>query len=426
MRAFQIRRANVLESFADGMEARERMRLADEAAALRSARSAAVGPTGETSMDALGSSLVRGGLGYMAPDARRVEQAEQIAAMQRGLEMRAQLLGPTADRPEMFGEASDAVRAMGLPSMGLPRMTPPAASPQIQSPARDAAPMEASPARWPAWFSFGRGTNPPPEAIAAAAEMGAPYAQQVARAARDESMAERMSRTAGYLASQEIARERLALAKQQAGMREQERAQDVAFRRDQARREETTGDPGFRALIQQLPQLQEQARDAGSGINRIDQMMRLLEAGAGGRIGVLQAGLSRLGIPVTEGMTEAATYQLLSETLRGPLRVDIVGPGPMTEAEQRLLGSVTGGGNTAPAAARQLLAIYRDMALNRIRAYNEAVNAAGSVSPTTRAVWRPMDIPGQRRMGGGGGQATSGAPAAAPRIRGIRTPGGSR
>lgn len=398
------------------------MRLADEAAALRSARSAAVGPTGETSMDALGSSLVRGGLGYMAPDARRVEQAEQIAAMQRGLEMRAQLLGPTADRPELLDEAIGASRSMGLPSVGMPTApVRPMASPNPAAP-----PMEQSPAPWPEWFRFGPRSTP--DAVTAAAEMGMPYASQAARAARDEAMTERALRTAGYLQSQDIARERLDLARQAAGTRQQEAEQGMRLaeqgmrlRQQEAELSRRLG-PAYEQVVRILPDRLEAAETAARGVHTIDIMEALLEGGmAGGRRGQIAAGMARLGIPVTEGMTEAAMFQALNSSLAGSMRVDIVGPGVASERDMAILQQAVGGGSTDRNAAAGLLRKFRGDLSTAIGNYNEQRRRAAQVDPSVGVLFREVEVP---RRGGQRRPQEGATPAAAPsRVRGIRPRG---
>jgi hypothetical protein len=139
------------------------------------------------------------------------------------------------------------------------------------------------------------------------------------------------------------------------------------------RKELETAGPGGQALtqsIKELPAALENAKTAKTGLQTIDRMQELLGEGAGARPGMIKVGLGRLFGYQSDEMARAEEYQLLAETLRGPLREDIVGPGPMTEAEQRLLGQVTGGGATGRKAATALLNLYRAKAVEKISGYN--------------------------------------------------------
>ena len=65
----------------------------------------------------------------------------------------------------------------------------------------------------------------------------------------------------------------------------------------------------------------------------------------------------------------------------------------MTEAEQRLLGQVTGGGSTGIKAAKALLANYKEKSRKKIEAYNRQVQTLSKYDATIPDLYAPIEFP---------------------------------
>jgi hypothetical protein len=149
-----------------------------------------------------------------------------------------------------------------------------------------------------------------------------------------------------------------------------------------------------KTVIKQMPELQEKADKSVTNLERIDTMVELLDSGAGGKYGQAKAWagpyLESLGIR-TQGLTNAQLYERLSDTLGGSMRIDIVGPGPVSNYEQELLKKVSGGGSTGTEAARKLLLFYRGKAIRNINRYNETARSLAEESPMSERLYQPIE-----------------------------------
>jgi hypothetical protein len=134
-----------------------------------------------------------------------------------------------------------------------------------------------------------------------------------------------------------------------------------------------------RAAVADLPKLRRDARSAEQVKPRIDQMVKLLDSGAGGIKGNSLAAIS--GIFDTPATSEAELFKKLASAGAGQLRASVIGPGPVSNYEQSLLQSVSGGGNGARTAIRALLKYYASEAQKTIDNYNDAVDSATTVAP---------------------------------------------
>lgn len=145
--------------------------------------------------------------------------------------------------------------------------------------------------------------------------------------------------------------------------------------------------------IKDLPKLKEKAKTSKSGIARIDKMLGLIEKGAGGRLGQIKAWLAPTlevaGIK-SQGLADAQLYQILARTLGGSMRMEIIGPGQVSDYENRLMAAINGGGGTATEAAKELLQYYRGIADGNINDYNTAAGAIGDVSPASKRANPPI------------------------------------
>jgi hypothetical protein len=346
---------------------------------------------------------------------RPIRQAEA----QYGL--RGQILG-TVETPEDYRAALGEVSRLNLPTGDLPEDKRSTAWMTFKAP----GPAQVAPSWMPAWAKpapmlpasaalpsgeMSQGQIAPEDIprVQRAAERGLPLVQQSkmreAEANRGLRGLELDSRAQKYATQLEYADRAAQLADRRMNLQESAAERTARIEREkldiarQAATSAGTQGEAVKLAIKDIPVFRDEARTALSGIKTLDQMKGLLDAGAGARPGQIKVFLSRLTGQQTESMADAEVYQLLAETLRGPLRTDIVGPGPMTESEQRLLGQVTGGGTTGSKAAARLLDIYRESATGKIRNYNETRRRVGQTEPSVLRLYEELQIPGA------GGQA---------------------
>jgi hypothetical protein len=157
---------------------------------------------------------------------------------------------------------------------------------------------------------------------------------------------------------------------------------------------EKLGGKVLESIIKDLPKLKTEADEAKTNMDRIDKMTELLDKGLGGKTGQIKAWLApyaeSMGIN-SQSLNDAQTYELLATTLGGSMRVAVVGPGPVSEYEQKLLQKVNAGGNAAAGAARELLKFYKDSAIKKIGNYNNSIDAMGDV-PEVSKVYKKIGL----------------------------------
>jgi hypothetical protein len=124
-------------------------------------------------------------------------------------------------------------------------------------------------------------------------------------------------------------------------------------------------------------------------------MLGLIEKGAGGRLGQIKAWLAPslevAGIK-SQGLSDAQLYQILARTLGGSMRMEIIGPGQVSDYENRLMAAISGGGGTATEAAKELLQYYRGIAEGNISDYNASAGVVGEASPVSKKANPPIGI----------------------------------
>lgn len=134
-----------------------------------------------------------------------------------------------------------------------------------------------------------------------------------------------------------------------------------------------------REVVKDLPKLRREARTAEASKPRLAQMISLLDNGAGGLKGNALAAVS--GVFDTPATSEAELFKKLAAAGAGQLRTAVIGPGAVSNYEQSLLQAISGGGNGARTATRQLLKFYEQEADRTIANYNDAVDSAVTVAP---------------------------------------------
>lgn len=392
----------------------------------------------------LGGALIEGIQAGQADAMRRQQMklAEEQAAFERSLRpirqaeaqygLRGQILG-TVETPEDYAAALGEVNRLNLPTGDLPEDKRSTAWMTFKAP----EPAQVAPSWLPAWAKpapllpastalpageMSEGQIAPEDIprVQRAAERGLPLAQQqkfqdadLGRQIQRETLARNREKdevSRGWMAStQNLAERRMDLQETNAERAARLDRERLDIERQKATSAGTQGE-AVKLALKDIPAFRDEARTALSGIKTLDQMRGLLEGGAGARPGQIKVFLSRLTGQQTESMADAEVYQLLAETLRGPLRNDIVGPGPMTEAEQRLLGQVTGGGTTGSKAASRLLQMYRESAASKVRNYNETRRRVGQTEPSVLRLYEELQIPGA------GGQAQPTGSASTPPV----------
>lgn len=153
-----------------------------------------------------------------------------------------------------------------------------------------------------------------------------------------------------------------------------------------------------REVVKDLPKLRREARTAEASKPRLAQMISLLDSGAGGLKGNALAAIS--GVFDTPATSEAELFKKLAAAGAGQLRTSVIGPGAVSNYEQSLLQAISGGGNGARTATRQLLKFYEQEADRTINNYNDAVDSAVTVAPKA--------VKGFGKIGGGTGAKSKG------------------
>lgn len=174
----------------------------------------------------------------------------------------------------------------------------------------------------------------------------------------------------------------------------------VGTPQDQNRRKSetniTVGDKkGIEGLIAGLPSAATSAAQAVDSNKTIDKMLGLINQGAGGAVGNFRASVSPVaqmfGVD-TKGMSDAQLYKTYSNLLKGPLRASVVGPGAVTEYEQKLMDKVTAGGNEAIPAIKEYLGYLKQQGNQKIRTYQSTVNTLQALAPETANAYNNIDI----------------------------------
>jgi len=150
----------------------------------------------------------------------------------------------------------------------------------------------------------------------------------------------------------------------------------------------------LRQLAKDLPKLKTEATTQGNNIGQIDKAITLLKTGnVTGKSGQVKAFLAPYAEAVgmnTQGMDDAQTFQLLARQIIGPMRLDIIGAGPVSEWEQKLMQQMSGGGGAGTQAAYELLTAYRKMAESKIQNYNDTLAGGIELDPNIGKIHKPV------------------------------------
>lgn len=144
-----------------------------------------------------------------------------------------------------------------------------------------------------------------------------------------------------------------------------------------------------REAIKDLPKLRKEANMAVASKERIGQMIGLMDKGSAGGLkgNVLQSVSGVFDVPAT---SEAELFKKLASAGAGQLRSTVIGPGQVSNYEQKLLQSVSGGGSGARTAVRELLLFYKQEADRTIGNYNDAAESAATIAPGVSKAFKPI------------------------------------
>ena len=157
----------------------------------------------------------------------------------------------------------------------------------------------------------------------------------------------------------------------------------------------SSGEVGEKALtkglISKLPELQKKAFSSDRSMPRLNKMLELIDTGkVTGKGGQIRAGLAGWGelLGVSEeslqGSSDAQLFQRLGRMIVGPMRLEIIGPGQVSDSEQQIMQQMGGGGGLAADAAKQLIDLYINIANDNIDLFNLTVDNASKLVPNTR------------------------------------------
>lgn len=148
--------------------------------------------------------------------------------------------------------------------------------------------------------------------------------------------------------------------------------------------------------LTEIPKLKGEAISQKNNIERIDTALDLVSRGVTGKGGQVKAFLAPyaelIGAKDTKNLDDSQMFQLLTRVIVGPMRLDIVGPGPVSEWEQQLMQKISGGGGASKAAATALLSTYRQMAQAKVDNYNTTLDGLTSIYPKAGEVHKPITI----------------------------------
>lgn len=160
---------------------------------------------------------------------------------------------------------------------------------------------------------------------------------------------------------------------------------------------------GLEALIREtadnLPKQETEARSARTGIESINSALALVEKGGvtgkGGEFKAWLAPYAEAAGVETKSLSDAQKYQLLTRVVAGPLRSQLIGPGPVSEYEQKLIQQISGGGGASKGAAKELLTYYKRLAKDKVTAYNTSREGALTLTPRFGDIHKAIDLPAE-------------------------------
>jgi hypothetical protein len=149
-------------------------------------------------------------------------------------------------------------------------------------------------------------------------------------------------------------------------------------------------------IMDELPKLESAALSSKNAYSSINQALGLIKEGVTGKAGQAKAILAQYqdffpGEDI-KNLDDAQTFQLLTRAIVGPMRLDIVGPGPVSEYEQKLMQQISGGGGASRGAADALLNYYKKLAVNKVNAYNSRLSGASKLNESISGLFNKVEL----------------------------------
>ena len=145
--------------------------------------------------------------------------------------------------------------------------------------------------------------------------------------------------------------------------------------------------------LTELPKLKKAAIEGQNTLKQTKRALELIEKGVTGKGGQLKAFLApyaeMIGMP-NDNMNDAQAFQLFARAIIGPMRLEMIGPGPVSEWEQQLMQKLSGGGGAAKPAAKELIGYYRQLAQGKVDNYNQTLEGITQIAPVIGKVYQPF------------------------------------
>ncbi len=142
-----------------------------------------------------------------------------------------------------------------------------------------------------------------------------------------------------------------------------------------------------------MPKLKAEAVTAVNSIQSANRALDLVSKGVTGKGGQFKAWIApyaeMLGYN-NENLNDSQAFQLFTRVLIGPMRLDLVGSGPVSDYEQKLMKQLSGGGGAVKPAAIELLSYYREKAKARVDNYNQTVEGLTHVYPKAGEMYKRL------------------------------------
>ena len=167
----------------------------------------------------------------------------------------------------------------------------------------------------------------------------------------------------------------------------------------------------FRKGIESLETTQESVIQSAGAIKNFDKALELIEkrgvTGKGGQLRAWAAPIMETFGFSTEGLDDAALFSGLVGTIRGPLRLAVIGPGPVSGFEQKLLTEMSGGGGTAKESSKTLINFYKTQAIGRINKYNKTLEGLSKIDKRILEQFAKITFEDEGSVGQGGSGLTT-------------------
>jgi len=138
-------------------------------------------------------------------------------------------------------------------------------------------------------------------------------------------------------------------------------------------------DPVAEQIFGELPERRQEALRSAAQARRLNNIFSILNKQGDkvtGLSGALRRGLapfaSMAGLNA-DAMSDAELFNSLIKEGQGSMRMEVIGPGPVSEYEQKILADVSGGGMSYAEGVRALLQRRYMDAAQQIKAYNSTI-----------------------------------------------------